>query len=229
MTYSAPMRDDITDPNLMFQYHFDEVSGSTAADSSKNHNDCVLFSSYTVAWVTGLFGNGLFLDGGMCKSKLNTTTPTDWTLAAWIKPRITYLSGGDSGMNVIGQWPLGYSNYCGLRLGKSVIIDMGTDGITTYFGATQVSTGTWHFICAVRRSGIAKEVWLDGQLDGTTTSGTGAMGPQPLNLGRDENGQNMNYSGIIDEAFALSRAATPGEIQKWYTDGFGRHVTVAGQ
>ncbi|MBL1193221.1 MAG: hypothetical protein D8M60_02595 [Chloroflexi bacterium] len=76
-------------PSIAGEWHFDEGSGSTAADSSGNNNDATLYNS--TSWTTyGLSDDALLLDGTDDYARADAAAalkPADsLSLAAWIYP-----------------------------------------------------------------------------------------------------------------------------------------------
>lgn len=214
-------------PGKLLHYHFDDGAGTTAKDFSNRGSPCT-FGGTAPVWVTGLFGKGLQLISGQCKTGAIPSL-TDFTIAVWTKPGRTAIGAtGDGGQNIFGQWPVGYASFFALRIMKGYVAsDCAQDSPVTFFGTVQVSTGAWHLMVVVRRAGSNRELWLDGKLDTISPASTSGLGTQAMNFGQDENGANMDYLGVVDEAMLLGRAATPGEIRDWYGSGLGRHAQEA--
>ena len=87
-------------PSLVAHWKLDEVTGTTAADSSPNGNDGILLNTDPATdWVPGKIAGALDFDGiddhvVIANNPSLAITGTEITLAAWIFPRDGGASGG---------------------------------------------------------------------------------------------------------------------------------------
>ncbi len=208
--------------DLIGEWHLDEGSGTTASDSSGYGNDGTISGA---TWIDdGIFGSALNFQpiydwvsfGTGVTSQINSQTPRDYTVAAWIRPAsllwargvavsFTAIELGQLGGMVYfrqayGGWPNGYEFWSGsvLEIGKwthivgvfreDVGIDLYVDGI--YVGSDNTKSG---------EDGTAS-IW------GETRAGTWYVGPPNPFGGRW-------FDGDIDEIHIYNHALTPGEVK----------------
>ncbi len=80
---------NISTTGLIGQWHFDEISGNVAEDSSGNENNGILQGFNSPQITKGKFGSGLSFNGEDDYLKINKNyTSEDYTLMGWIKPRL---------------------------------------------------------------------------------------------------------------------------------------------
>lgn len=91
-------------------------------------------------------------------------------------------------------------------------------------GKTTLSLDTWHHVAGVFIPSTNQDLYLNGQLDNGSLSGTIAGGvanpARDLAIGADYNNSstpnNYWYKGLIGEVLICGRALTPLEIQQHY-------------
>ena len=209
-------------------WRFDEASGSIATDSSSNGHTGTIIGAVRVP---GQMGGGLSFDGaddyvfasdaqsgGTTGAGLDMGT-RDWTVAAWIKTTssgmVVAKMGYVGGSNPDG-WGLSVSanGTVGASIHKSGV---GTVNIFSGDGAT-VNDGQWHHIAAVFAQAGSMSRYVDGVRSGTLYS-LASLSGQTLNnslqvrIGaRDQAGDEVFFSGLIDEARVYALALTAQEI-----------------
>jgi hypothetical protein len=148
----------------------------------------------------------------------------DWTVTAWFKTAMAGTGDANQG-TILGK---GGDNTGGKRY--ALIMNQNTEGIVTLVvdddatrydanSKTTTNDDQWHFVVG-QREGTALRIYIDGQLEGTTTipatynlSGTsqrnayiGAVTYQP------DGSIYKLFSGLIDDVHVYSRALSQGEI-----------------
>ena len=219
----APQKDEPitldTDPNLVGWWKFDEVSGNTAADSSRHRRKGtlkggLLFEKNSVA---GRIGKALKLDGGdnyieITKYKGVTGTKPR-TVAAWIK---TTSSGGEImswGADEYGKmW-----RYCFIR---------GRVGVTPRGGYLYINDAVhddkWHHVAAVVVEAELPNLHDDVKLykDGTPAEihDIGLLDLWPLETGKElDVSVGRRFNGLIDDVRIYDRALSEDEIKALFT------------
>lgn len=214
-------------------WHFNENSGSAAADSSGNENAGTLgnASAWTApAWVTGRFGNALLFNAGKGQfvnisgpSRSLATITNNVTAEAWVNLNETQPSfiGSDSYSAVLmrdGSFYLrGYSNATGGETAGFWVYAGGA-----WFGATSNTdlrgTGWRHL--AGTYDGSAVRFYIDGLLK-MTTPATGMIGPSSQNISiGSTNGTLEFFNGTIDEVRIINRTLSPDEMVLDYAGYF---------
>jgi hypothetical protein len=148
----------------------------------------------------------------------------DWTVTAWFKTAMVGTGDANQG-TIVGK---GGDNTGGKRY--ALIMNQNTEGVLTLVvdddgtrydanSKTKTNDDQWHFVAA-QREGAALRIYIDGQLEGTTTipltydlSGTsqhnayvGAMTYHP------DGSIYKLFSGLIDDVRFYNRALSQAEI-----------------
>lgn len=211
---------------------FDSVSGSANGKIITNSgtggsamNGVIYTNNGTGAngasFVAGKVGNALSLAGdGTFVAISNRVTSLDgsavgvnWTLALWLK---TTNAGAGFAYQGDGGW--GSSN-------TAFYLNQGDTTAGTHVGAVRyaggwltgsatVNDGNWHFI-AITDSGGTKNIYVDGNLDTTTTSWTyGSEGGLFWIGGTADSGDGVSpMNGLLDEVSIYNRALTQTEVR----------------
>jgi hypothetical protein len=209
-------------------FHFNEGSGTTAADATGNGYDGTLAGG--AGWTAdAAFGNALDLAGNNGYVETGITQAMHWPLSveAWVKTDQTtgdggivnkYASGSYNGFQVfmhggdLAAWYLSTSQHT-----------VRTDGIGD--PDLSISDGAWHHTVTVFDSaGITH--YVDGSA--AASRGWSAQGPAystettPLRVGTYPNsagGPTRFFDGIVDEVAVYGRALTAQEAAARYTSG----------
>lgn len=211
---------------------FDSVSGSTNGSIVTNNgtggsalNGVIVTNNGTGAsgasFVPGKVGNALSLAGdGTFIAISNRVTSLDggtagvnWTLAMWIK---TSLAGAGYAYQGDGSWVSDntafYLNQGNTTAGTQVgAVRWGGGWLT---GSASVNDGNWHFI-AITDSGGTINIFVDGNLDTTTTSWSNpSVGGQFWIGGTADGGDGVaDMNGLIDEVLIYNRALSQTEVR----------------
>ncbi len=225
---------DISDPNLVVYWKFDESNGTTASDSSGHGNDASLINPNALkdsngnvigysSWTTGHLGSGLSLSSPANNDRLVKTPvanfPTDEiTTAYWVKTKdktggfISYASSKS-----YKDW--GIYNYQG-----NILIYRGLKVINT---RKKIFDNKWHFIAVTwRGSDGTTSLYIDGSLNYSTTlaKGTSIAQKGSLVLGNWQTKINGGYTtgrdlnAVMDEVRVYNRVLSADEIKSLYED-----------
>jgi len=203
-----------TDPNLAGWWKFDEISGKTAADSSRHHRKGTLKGglSFEKNSAAGRVGKALKFDGGddyieITKYK-GVTGTRPRTVAAWLR---TTTSRGEIiswGSDDYGQmWIYGFiRGRIGVRPnGGYLYINEETDD------------GQWHHVAAVVEEAELPNLHDDVKLykDGEPAEihDIGLLDLWPIDTGRDLDVRiGRKFQGLIDDVRIYDRALSEDEI-----------------
>jgi len=229
------------DLGLVAHYRFDETSGSTAADSSGNGYDAILYnaSNGPSTWVEGKVNGGIQLDGAndyLAIKNLNYTQAGQIpavTIAAWIK---TAASTGRKRIisfdrSEVWHFAVGVDSNPG-KLHLATTDSRGSSsGTSDGYGQTVVSDNAWHLVAVSYDSATSlKKFYVDGVLDGSSSvhgnralgSGTSRFGT--IGAGNEDAAFNQHssgsrggfFNGALDEIRIYDRALTDVEIAALY-------------
>jgi concanavalin A-like lectin/glucanase superfamily protein/glycosyl hydrolase family 10 len=191
-------------------YLFDEISGSTADDSSANNRDGAVYDSSTPQWVVGYVGNCLYFDG-IIDNGTNVSVggslpagPSQITIQAWVKLEE---KDHDGGYDVAWE-----GSYIYMRIGTSRCVEgmIFDEGNCWAYGSTPIPLNTWtHVAMVYDGSGSTRtiRVYLNGVEDGagSYTGRSGIIGGGPYNfiVGRNNWGlswsEEREFTGWIDD------------------------------
>jgi hypothetical protein len=197
-------------PQLQTYLAFDEVSGTTAADSSGNAHVGTLVNGAT--WAAGKKGNALALNGSNGYVSLPADVMgdvDDFTIAAWVH------------WNAASNWARIFD--FGSGTGRYMMLTPRSGSGTARFaitvngnGSEQVinssaplPTGQWVHV-AVTLSGMVGSLYVNGSLVGTNTAmqlGPFRLGSTSQNwIGRSQYSADPYFNGLVDD-FRIYRGA----------------------
>ncbi len=217
---------------LIVYYPFDETTGTTASDDSKNGNDAELTG--TAAWATdeGKIGGALKLDGSA--SSAEDADGADYingldafTISVWVKSDTTPTDYGI----FHGKDPSGPDDVFGLRYdsaswdfkgGGTNLIKAGistTAGDQRYESASNTQTTEWQHLVLIWSSGEQFSLYIDSKLDeplfNSAASQGEITGATKLVVGRGaKDGANLSWTGLIDELRIYNRVLNANEIDE---------------
>ena len=88
---------------------------------------------------------------------------------------------------------------------------------------TDISDGVWHHVVCVRVSGVEKRIYVDGRMEATGPTGTGAQaGFNYLAIGGNA-GDNRFFTGGMDEVALYNYALSSDQIANHYRVGTGQN------
>ncbi len=208
---------------------FDGVSGTTNGSIVTNSGTAgsamnavvVTNGASGVSFVAGRVGKALSLAGdgsfiaisNRVASLDGSTAGVAWTLAMWIK---TTQAGAGFAYQGDGGWgnnnTVFYLNQGNTTAGTRVGAVRYAGGWLT--GTASINDGNWHFI-AIAVNGGSKNIYIDGNLDTTTTGWPNvSAGNQFWIGGTADTGDGVaKFSGLIDEVSIYNRALSLPEVQ----------------
>ena len=208
---------------LLLCYHFDEASGTSAADASGNGSTGTLTSGAAFD-PSGRINGCVLLDG----SNDYVSGPTlvgpsgGFTFAAWVKPDVV------SGYRVLCTIGAGSNKYCWIYvdpsglLWASIFATGETASITRNTGAV-VSANTWQHVVFTWDGGTAYtsiKIYVDGTQADSSSSGTGTFTASSSNsltvYFGDRRGSSNAFDGRMDEVRLYSRALSAGDVTELY-------------
>ncbi|MBI3231684.1 MAG: fibronectin type III domain-containing protein [Candidatus Doudnabacteria bacterium] len=205
-------------PNLVAEYHFDETSGTTTADSSGNGNNGTLVNG--PVWTTnGKIGSALVFDGVNdyvdAGNSPSLNPANQITIAAWAKPssiaQSQFIVAKDNVPAGTLQYFLRFQGSSGVRFA----IRTSVDNYFTVSTPTAIATNTWYHVVGVY-DGSTMKVYVNGTLLGSTNvSGLMANNGVNVRIGRRQD-TALPFNGVIDEVKIYDRALSQSEVMGLY-------------
>lgn len=196
-------------------YHFDETTGTTAADSSDNAKDATLTGpTFSIGRVGNALNTGATGESYASLPAGIVSGCTDMTVAAWIN-----MSANDK-WNRVFDFGVDKTAYIFLsphdddnKL-RFVIKPTSDAAEQAVSGAAAFTTNTWYHVAAVM-DGTTARLYLDGNLIGasTFTTNPAALGATPNDYIGKSQWPDPNFRGLMDEMIISCRAFTLGEIK----------------
>lgn len=225
------------DSTLVGWWKFDEMGGSTAADSSSTYSNGKLVGNPQWILESGRIDGALAFDGD--GDYVDVGNPGalnfgkgDWSVCAWIKTtqtgtgdinKSTIFSNGGDGKNGV-RYMLAVSETTAGR------VTLTTDDNTTKVHATATTTvndDVWHHVVGIR-DGSALRVYVDCMLEttipvppGYDLSGTSQRNANIAAVVENEDGSMVKYfTGMIDDVRIYSHALNQDEVSMVYAGEF---------
>ena len=204
-----------SDDGLVAEWHFDEGSGSTVADSSGNGNDGAI---YGATWDDGKNGKALSFDG--VNDYVNVPTPyiisDEFSIEAWVKTAYsasqTILGGPRGDAKYHPTFGVGYGN------------SNGAAGCVNRYGTylasnIPVNTDDWHHVVFVANDRgtdtTNMKIYINGALDNEINDPFMIqIWPETHYIGK--RASENYFNGIIDEVRIYNRALAADEIKEHY-------------
>jgi glucose/arabinose dehydrogenase len=205
---------------LVGEYRFNENAGTATADGSASANGGTLVGS--AVWVGGRSGAGsaVAFDGSGrvdVAADLNAWLGASGTVAFWLRttqvgnntmwlaPGVLGVESAGDGNDVFWGW-LDASGRIGVQAGD----------VAGARSATPVNDGQWHHVALTRDHTTGRvEVYVDGTLSGSATSGTGVKTTPFRSIGRidDTGGTPTGFACAVDDLLVFNRVLTADEIR----------------
>ncbi len=217
------------DEGLIVYYPFDEATGDTASDASKNGNDAKLTGNAKWEPNDGKIDGALRLDGS------DSSTVDDdggdyingleaFTIAVWVKSDtaghdrgIIHSVDPDGGDNVftLRYDAASWSTPGGTNLIKGAVTTTG--GGQVYEGKSNVQTTEWQHLAFLWSSGEKLKLYIDGELDDNPTHNddgkTGSItGAAKFIVGKGAKDASASWPGLIDDVRIYDRVLSESEI-----------------
>ncbi|MCK5579411.1 MAG: tetratricopeptide repeat protein, partial [Planctomycetes bacterium] len=220
----ASSQPEISRKGLLAYWSFDKDKKKMVIDLSGHGNNGTLTNGAAITR-KGKSGRACSFDGQNDHIKfaniLNTLPDSNFTLAAWIKPRIVkghmmIIAKGRSD-DYAGTYSLAiYSN----KIRASIRYPHRKPYYTYALGKTVLSPKKWYYVVSVFNKGNNISVYVNGVLDGSVKwNGEWVTGLyHDLSVGAIErSGYMSNYfKGLIDEVRIYNRALSSKEIKAYY-------------
>ncbi len=194
-------------PGTVGYWKLDEMSGTTANDSSTNSITTSTFSGNTT-WTTGKYGGGLTFDGTDDYVPVTESSPIDlgattdsYTLSGWAKTATDYsgtatLIAKDDGS---GAYP--FALYLNSSEQACFQISDGTNN-PSVCGSTALNDGSWHHLTGVRDVAADKVlIYVDSILINSATDSTTATTANNDNVTFGNSGSSYtanDWNGDLD-------------------------------
>ena len=215
-------------PSPVGYWQFDEGMGTTAHDTSPNHNDGTLQGG--VDWVPGRFGNAVHINGStgvvVVPNAPSLNPTTGLSITAWFKA-----DSWDGGNKRILQKGDNDNQYRLLEEGG--VFKFHLSGVVNGTLTMDLpSTGVWHHVAATY-DGASMKIYIDGVLRAQqAASGVLSVTPNNLHIGAKTPGGTAgdHFLGSIDDVRVYGLALSPEYIQylqSWVNQDVGS-VGVAG-
>jgi RHS repeat-associated protein len=213
----------VWDTNFVGVWHLPNGSVLSANDSTANGNNGTAESGASAA--AGFIDGGASFDGSSAAYINLPTSGSEWnfsgdmTLSAWIKTTGNSLMV----MQLQDYNPLAYLSVGGTTVGGNsndavAYFRTNSGNVLVANGNTAVNDGNWHLIQAVRSTGQAVSIYVDGALETTTSypdSGPISDSGGAASIG---GGGGFGFNGLIDEARISSVARSSDWIAAEYTN-----------
>ncbi len=207
---------------LILHWALDETSGTVASDSSGNGITGAWQGTVgTPAWVpAGGIDGGAFSFTGANRDSFITSSfsaiagdpSTPFTLSAWVKTTSTE----NDGLVYLGDGATG-DRYYVLRMQANLArANARNTSEIQGAGTTAINDGAWHHVVAVYGGTTDRKIYVDGVLEGTSTTNVNAFALSRFGIGALTRNTPYNpadlYTGLMDEVQLYDTALTAGEI-----------------
>ena len=198
---------DLSDPDLVAYWSFNEGSGTVAADLSENGYDGTLNGG--ASWTDGIYQNALHFNGSNAYVSTGQSILNDleaFTLAGWVSASNVDVYSSLFGQNDLVEFGfLGGSEVGTWMLGNNWVL------VSANYPFDYPS---WHHV-ALTGDATGVVIYIDGQEaasdPGAVSSGSSGF---TFNIGADVfNTTGDPFLGEIDDVFVFGRALTQDEIQ----------------
>lgn len=211
----------------LWSFNGADISGVSAYDRSGQGNNGTLTNGPTVT--PGRIGQALSFNGAnnviIGTATTYRFTAEDFTISAWAKTSVGYVSQG-SGVNaIIGRGFTTTSGSYGLFINNANKPTFNIEG-NSVVGNMTIHDGQWHHLVGVR-TGSVSQLWVDGVLAGTGAAANLTSNSVSLGIGADDSGGIRFFNGTIDEARIYNRALSGTEIWNLYQAGGGTKANSA--
>lgn len=224
-------------PNLVGQWHLDEGTGTTTADSAAGGlNNGTLTG--TVAWVPGIWGNAVQPDGTTgyvnvgSNAALNIGANMPFSISAWINVPPSETVGPIVSMrhstndNPVIDLCVGFDGVATTAGGVRALVrdDAGGMYAEVISASPLVNDGMWHHVALTRNAGNTIELFVDGVSAGTNSAaGSGGaittdwryfgaeprwIAPTPVNTA-----DQRFLNGTIEEVQFYTRQLSLADVQ----------------
>jgi hypothetical protein len=195
--------------------HFDEISGTSAADSSIYSNTGTLQGN--ASFVTSKFGGAARVSTGTGYVQVSDSNSLDLTTAMTAEAWVNWDGSGAGNKYVLHK---GTAYGFGLLSTNKPFATVYVGGSwSTISSPDAVAANEWHHIAMTYSSTNGLKLYVDGVLKANAANVTGSINTSTgsLNIGRDSHGWGTNFSGFIDEARVSKVVRTSFNLNAAYT------------
>ncbi|MBP7051293.1 MAG: LamG domain-containing protein [Phycisphaerae bacterium] len=205
----------VTDPNFVGWWTFDQDENGIAIDWSGNGNHGRTFGDPNR--IEGYNLGALAFDGLDDRVEVPQVITGDLTLMAWMKTSTPGPEGttGREGNGLLWSDHAGGGDHFTVAVvGTKLAFETGPGGNPTTFSNRDVVTGEWVHVAVTRLDSSSEvEVLVNGTVDATGThSGDNNVGSNPLIEIGANTLDSRYFTGLIDEVRAYNRVLTQVEI-----------------
>lgn len=207
---------DMVELAPLAHWKFDESAGATAADSSGNGSDGIVYGNPTWRTSGGWFDGALDFDGRGDYVRVDRPmgfdfAPGSFTVSAWIYPRET-----------TGQYRaiLEYDrdsvngNRFGLWLDENGCVHFRV-GLNTWQSVNALRANHWYHVAGTFETGTkAMRIYVDGVLEATATNQKGFVAPTQATLiiGARGSADDEYFNGLLDDIRVFDSLLTGDEV-----------------
>lgn len=208
-------------------WSFNEVDGSQAIDSI-GRNTGFGAGDGLPSWSADVPFSDRGNTGSMSFSgenhfKVGNSLSGDFSICAWIKT--ASLGGFQHWQNapIVQSETAGFGYDYGFGINDSGKLSFGNGGDVAGVGQldvtisanTVINDNAWHHVCVTRNNTNGQvDLYVDGKLDGSGTTGTGLLTANPEAwIGNGQDG-NAEYQGLIDEVSFYSSVLSLSDIEE---------------
>ena len=218
-TISEAVRED----DLVLYLSFDEGKGDTAKDTSKHKNDGTL---HKAKWAKGKYGNAVELSGEQGGWVEVPDAPSlditdEITLMCWVYPTqftgewfriiVKTWAGDTAPWMVYGFYEFGGSNG---KTGFIVSVDKGQEKRCGDEPTSRLPVKKWTHLAATY-DGSKMKLYYGGEVEvEIDAKGKIDTNDVPVSVGRNSEGNQEHYIGLIDDVAIWNVALSEDEIQK---------------
>ncbi|QQR77585.1 MAG: LamG domain-containing protein [Candidatus Moraniibacteriota bacterium] len=226
-TVNAPIENRLSQ-GILGYWKLDDGSGTNATDSSGNGNTLAMTGS--PSWTTGQIGaysldfsgSGQYLSiADPASGILDFVDGADFTIVGWFN-RDTFAADHTIVAKKTDQTTnAGYVVWVDNNAGNDYLNFEISDGTDTYSatGATNLSATGWHHFAAVWNDNTGMYLYLDGSLDGSTTTSTAAINSlanaNAFRIGA-ESDAGVPFDGKIDDVRLYGKALSEDAVKRLY-------------
>jgi hypothetical protein len=196
----------ITNPDLVGWWKFDEGYGKKAIDFSGHGNDGTLGGD--PVWIEGVMDGGLYLSGNdyvAIDGVDNDITGTNMTLSVWIKTT----QSGEGELFAANESDSDYALLFGIQGGNPYR----WEGADEQYPPA-VNDDQWHMLTYVR-NGSTASIYVDGVQRVTQSSAFTLDTVTRWSIGQEwDTSPSDFYAGIVDDARIYNKALTADEVKQ---------------
>jgi len=212
-------------------YRFEEVSGTSALDSSGNGNTGTYTNGPLLAQA-GLpqLGRAVSFDGINDHVVTPRTVATNFTLELWLRTTATSPAGAQAyqGDGLVWSDVGGTANDFVLAALNDRAAFFTGNPDTTVIGTTPLNNGGWHHVVATRTMGGAKQLYVDAVLQATGTTNGSPLNALAQIMIAGNTLDSRYFEGLVDEVAYYPTVLSLARIQAHFTAGTASQVPAFG-